>query len=251
MAYSYKGSINFGLVYIPVKLEKCVRPREIAFNQLDRNTMSRIVYKKSCRECDGREVDNKDIVKGYRYEGDRYVLMEDADFEKIKTKKDKSIIIERFVQLDEIDPVYYDTSYYVVPTGGEKAYALLRHVLEKENKVGIAKSVLGQKERLLALRVHGGAMILNALHFYAEIRKNPVSETQEALNKAEIDMAKLLLDGMTDSFEPMRYKDEYAARVMEAIEAKIAGKEITAPKESAVKITDLMEALRASVEAYS
>ena len=249
MAYSFKGSIAFGLVYIPVKLEKCVKANEIAFNQLDRKTMSRIQYVKSCRACDGAAVDNKDIVKGYRYGDGQYVIFEDADFERLKTKKDKSITITEFVALDEIDPVYYDTAYYVIPTGGEKAFSLLKHTLEKEDKVGIAKSVLGQKETLIALRVRNGAMILNSLHFYGEIRKNPAHGFDGTLSDAEIGMAKLLVDSMAGQFDPARYKDEYSERVLEAIEAKIAGKEIVAPKESTAKMTDLMEALKASIAA--
>lgn len=248
MAYSYKGSISFGLVFIPIKLEKCVRPNEISFNQIDKRTNSRISYIKSCRECDGKEVPASDIVRAYQYEKDRYVVFDDDDFEKIKSKKDKTINIEQFVDLKEIDPIFFDTSYYVVPTGAEKAYSLLLKVMEAHKKVGIAKTVLGTKEVLVALRVRGGEMLLSTLFFKSEIKKNPAGDVVEKLDEKELSLAKMLVENMTAAFKPENYKDEYTERVMKAIEFKKQGKKIIAPKEEVKSISNLMEALKKSVE---
>ena len=120
MAYSYKGSISFGLVYIPVTLQSSIKQNDIGFNMIDKKTKSRVRYKKTCEECDGREVKQEDIVKGFEYEDGKYVIFEEKDFEKIKTKKDKNITIEQFVEVAEVDPIYYDKPYYVVPTGGDR-----------------------------------------------------------------------------------------------------------------------------------
>lgn len=247
MAYSYKGSISFGLVYIPIKLEKCVRENEIKFNQLDRRNLARVRYTKT-NESDGKTVEQKDIVKGYRYEDDKYVVLTDDDFEKIKTPKEKSITIEQFADLNEIDPVYFDTPYYVVPIGGEKAFVLLRQTLEEQNKVGIAKTVLGTKETLVALRVKNGEMLLSTLHFAADIRKNPVAHFDLKITDAEADMAKMLVQNMTAPFKPERFVDEYKQRVMAAIESKVAGKQIVLPKQKESVVTDLMDALIQSVQ---
>ena len=121
MAYSYKCSISFGLVYIPVTLHAAVKMRDIGFNMLDKKTMSRVKYKKTCEKCGGREVKQEDIVKGFEYEDDKYVVFTDEDFEKVKTKKDKNITIEKFVDIAEVDPIYFDRPYYVNPTGAENA----------------------------------------------------------------------------------------------------------------------------------
>jgi DNA end-binding protein Ku len=248
-----KTSIAFGLIYIPVKLEKCVKPSGISFHQIDKKTMSRISYIKSCRECDGKGVPLSDIVKGYEYEKNRHVIFEAEDFEKVKTKKDKNITIERFVHLDEIDPVFFNEAYYVTPTGGERAYSLLLSVLESEKMVGIARSVLNTKEVLIALRAKNGGLIINTMHFDSDIRKNPAKETttkpSEPLKENEIQMAKMLVENMASPFNPADYKDEYTERVMQAIEAKIDGKEIEITDIPEEKITNLMEALQRSISA--
>ncbi|MFA7529349.1 MAG: Ku protein, partial [Bacilli bacterium] len=174
MAYSFKGAISFGLIYIPITLHNAVQSNQIGFNLIEKNTMSRVRYKKTCQDCDGREVKQKDIVKGYEYEEGKYVVFTNDDFEKIKSKRDKNIIIEAFVQLSEIDPVYYDRPYYVVPEkGAERAFALLKEAMEADGRAGIARSVLGAKETLVALRVKNGVMYLNTMHFHEEIRPAP------------------------------------------------------------------------------
>ena len=249
MAYSYKGSISFGLVYIPIKLFASTKSNDVGFNMLDKNTMSRIKYKKTCVDCDGKEVKNEDIIKGFQYEKDRYVIFENDDFEKLKTKKDKNITIEQFVNIEEIDPVYYEKAYYVIPTGGEKPFALLLKAMEDKGKVGIAKTILGTKETLIAIRVKDGKMLLNTLFFNDEVQVNTAKKLEIEINKNELNLAETLVQNMTSKFEPEKYKDEYRERLQQAIESKIAGKEIIAPKEKGeTKIINLMEALEKSVK---
>ena len=134
MAYSYKGAIAFGLVYIPITLSLSVREQQIGFNMLEKKTKSRVKYKKTCVDCNDKEIKNEDIVKGYQYEKDKYVIFTDQDFEKLKTTKDKNITIEQFVNLDEIDPIYFDKAYYVKPIGADKAYYVLLKAMETEKK---------------------------------------------------------------------------------------------------------------------
>lgn len=226
MAYSYKGSISFGLVYIPVTLHNSIKQNDVGFNMIDKKTMSRVRYKKTCEECGGREVKQEDIVKGFEYEDGKYVIFEEKDFEKIKSKKDKNITIEQFVDIYEVDPIYYDKPYYVVPTGAEKAYAVLLSAMEQSGKAAIAKTVLGTKETLVMIRAKDGQMLLNTLFFADEVVKNPAKEITEKGSAAELKMAQTIIEGMSGKFEPENYKDEYREKVQEAIERKIAGKEI-------------------------
>ena len=249
MAYSYKGSISFGLVYIPVTLHSAVKDNSIGFNMIDKKTMSRVKYKKTCADCDGREVRQEDIVKGFEYEEGKYVVFDDKDFDKLKSKKDKNITIEKFVKLSEVDPIYFDKPYYVVPTGAEKAFAVLLAAMEQEDKAAVAKTVLGTKETLILIRARGGQMLLNTLFFEEEITSNPAKEVKERGSEAELKMAKALIEGMSGKFNPSDYKDEYRRKVQETIERKISGKEIVSPKESGSgKMIDLMEALTKSLE---
>jgi len=250
MAFSYKTSITFGLVYIPIKLHAVVKQADISFNQIDRETGSRVKYQKTCELCGGRLVDKHDIIKGYEYQKGKYVHFDNADFEKIKTQKDKTIAIERFVDLAQIDPVYFDRSFYVAPEkSAGKACSLLTSAMEKEGKVALAKTVLGSKEVLIAIRARGGKMILSTMHFYDEIQESPVA-AGEPTNENELSLAKTIISGMEGSFEPEKYKDEYRQRLLDAIEAKIAGKaiEVTDEGVKTKKVTDLMEALKLSLE---
>ena len=169
--------------------------------------------------------------------------------EKIKSKKDKNITIEQFVELAEVDPIYFDKPYYVVPTGAEKAYAVLLTAMEQSGKAAIAKTVLGTKETLVMIRAKDGQMLLNTLFFADELVKNPAKEVTEQGNAAELKMAQTIIESMMGKFEPEQYKDEYREKVQEAIEKKIAGKEIAAPKEKNFgTVSNLMEALTKSLE---
>lgn len=251
MAYSYKGSISFGMVYIPITLHSSIKNNDISFNLLDKKTHSRIKYKKTCVDCKEREVNAKDIVKGFEYEDGKYVIFEEKDFENLKTKQDKNITIENFVNINEIDPLYFDRPFYVVPTGAEKAFSLLLYALEKEKKCAIAKTVLGQKEALIAIRAKNGEMLLNTLFFKEEVQANPMLDKKIKTNfePQELKIAKAIIDGMTTTFNPDKYKDEYRERLVKAINSKIEGKEIKMPKNKRPpKIKNLMEALKLSLE---
>lgn len=248
MGVSWKGSISFGLIYVPISLNVAAREESIGFNMLHKEDHHRIKYKKLCEFC-GEEVKQSDIVKGYNYEGDKYVIFDEDDFEKIKTEKDKSINIQQFVDLSEIEPIYYEKSYYVVPSGGEKAFELLKQAMRETNKVGIAKTVMGTKENLVALRVSGDQMLLNTLFFADEIRPVQQPAVQVDVSQPEVDLAKMLIANMTKPFDPTIYHDEYKERLKDAIESKIQGKAIAAPKEAADNnMINLMEALQASIE---
>ncbi|NLM31135.1 MAG: Ku protein [Acholeplasmataceae bacterium] len=252
MAYSFKGAISFGLIYIPITLHNAVQSNQIGFNLIEKNTMSRVRYKKTCQDCDGREVKQKDIVKGYEYEEGKYVVFTNDDFEKIKSKRDKNIIIEAFVQLSEIDPVYYDRPYYVVPEkGAERAFALLKEAMEADGRAGIARSVLGAKETLVALRVKNGVMYLNTMHFHEEIRPAPYLSPEIDLQEQELSLASALIAAMAKPFEPKNYVDEYRQKIERAIAAKIQGKEIVVREEDDFNLTlDLMTALQESLSRY-
>ena len=249
MAYSYKTSLNFGLVYIPVTLHSAVRRNDIGFRMIDKNTMSRVRYVKTCEGCDGKVVNQEDIVKGFEYEDGKYVAFEESDLEKLKTKKDKNITIEKFVNVSEVDPLYFDKPYYVVPTGAEKAFAVLLSAMQEEGKVAIAKTILGTKETLIMIRAKDGQMLLNTLFFVEEITSNPAKEMTDSGSKKELQMAKAIIESMTGEFRAEEYKDEYRERLQVAIERKIAGKDIASPKEkSGNSISNLMEALTKSLE---
>ena len=252
MAYSYKGAIAFGLVYIPITLSASIKQSEVGFNMIEKNTMSRVKYKKTCVDCNNKEVKNDDIVKGYEYQKDKYVIFTDKDFEKIKSPKDKNITIQQFVNLSEIDPIYFDKSYYVTPKGAEKSFNVLLSAMEKEKKAGIAKTVLGTKETLVLLRAHNGKMLVNTLYFYNEIQKCPEVKKSKIL-KQELDLAINLIEQMTKPFKPEIFKDEYNEKIKKAIKRKIAGNEIieTGEKEMPSNVINLMDALKKSLSSNS
>ncbi len=249
MAYSYKGAITFGLVYIPITLSLSVKENNVSFNLLDKKTMSRIKYKKTCVDCDNKEVKNENIVKGYQYEKDKFVLFDDEDFEKIKSVKDKNITIDCFVNLKEVDPIYFDKSYFVTPINSEKAFSVLLKAMGKKNMAGLAKTVLGTKETLILLRENNGHMLASTLFFNEELQKAP-SIKDEVVSKKELDLALTLIDQMTEKFKPEKYKDEYNKKIQDAIKKKIAGKKIVSSKnkEMPKNIINIMDALQKSLK---
>lgn len=252
MGKSYKGAIRFGLIYIPITLHTVVRSNNVGFNLIEKNTMSRVRYKKTCDGCDGKEVNNKDVVKGYEYEDNKYVIFDSEDFEKIKSKRDRNITIDKFVNLSDIEPIYYNKPYYVVPDkGAEKPFTLLLKAMEKSKKVGIAKTVLGTKDTLIGLRVKNGIMYLNTMNFYEEIVEPPYIIEKTKTDKKELELAIALLDSMSTKFNPEEYKDEYRQKIISAIESKIEGKEIIISNDEDINpALDLMTALEESLEKY-
>jgi len=247
MSFSYKSAIAFGLVYVPVTLHLTVRSKDIGFNMLYKKTGERIKYNKTCENCP-ENVPSDDIIKGYQYEKNKYVTLTSEELEAIKTDKNKSIDITQFVHLSEIDPIYFEKSYFVKPTGAEKAFKLIAQTLETQKKVGIAKTVLGTREQLVALRSVNGNVMLYTMHFHDEVQINPTKEITDKISKEEMTLATQIIDSMTKEFKPDQFKDEYRERLMQAIQQKIQG-EVIKPQESVrtAKIINLMDALKASV----
>lgn len=248
MAKTQSSAISFGLVHIPVGLYTATQDNDIRFNQLVKDNHERVRYKKTCPSCK-TELTNDDIVKGYQYEKDKYVVITDDDFEKIKTDKDRSIEIMLFSGIGEIDPIYYNKSYYVLPEkGGEKAFELLRRAMYEEGKVAIGKIVLGSNETMLALIPQKEGILMETLYYYDEVREIPRELPRVKPNKEELGMAKQLIKAMDSEFRPDKFKDEYQQRLRDMIEKKIEGQEIVAPRqEEQSNIIDLMDALKASL----
>lgn len=249
MAVAHKGSISMGLVLIPIGMYKTSQDNDIHFNQLDKESKARIKYKKYCSHC-GKEVSSSDIIKGYEYEKNKYVVMTDEELERIKTKKDKTIHILQFAKMSEVNMIYYEKDYYAVPdTGAEKAYELLRQSLLSQKKVAIAKTVMGTNEKLLVLYPTKDGIIVKTLYYYDEIVAMPKSVPKMKLDENELNMAKLLIENMTRPFVAEEFQDEYQARLREAIMKKIQGQEIVAVDTSGPSnVIDLMEALQKSLE---
>lgn len=248
MAVSHRGAISFGMVHIPVGLYTATQDNDIHFNQLCKEDGSRVKYKKVCANC-GKELTVESIVKGFEYEPGKYVTMTDDDFEKAKTEKDKTIHILHFTDLHAIRPIYYEKTYHAIPEqGGDKAFELLRRAMQDEGKVAIAKTVLGTKEKLLALIPTDEGILVETLFFADEVKAVPKELAHPEVSEAELTMAKTLVGAMVQEFQPQAYKDEYQARLWEIINQKIQGKEITIPKENGTTtVIDIMEALKQSL----
>ena len=249
MAYSFKGNLSFGFVYIPITLYLATQDSTPSFRLFDQKTKSKIQYKKTCEDCGGREVKNDDIVKGYEYENGKFVFLEEKDLEKLKVEKDKNINIEQFIDISEIDPIWYDKSYYVIPKSADKAYYLLERAMANEAKAGLGRAILGNKESLVLVRAKDGIIMLSTLYFAEEIKKLPFEKEKVSLSSNELKMAKMIIREMTGKFEPSKYHDEYSKKVKETIKNKIKGQKIVVPKKKKmVHVEDLMEALKTSLE---
>lgn len=246
---SRKSVITFGMVAIPIAMFTATQDNDIHFNQLHKEDNSRIRYKKTCGHC-GKEIKTDDIVKGYEYDEDKYVVITDEEIEKIKTEKEKSIQILHFAQLNQISPVYYEKTYQAAPeAGGEKAFELLRSALMAEQKVAIGKTVFGTKDTLMAIIPREDGILISTMFYADEVKALQKQYNKPDVAEQEFNMAKLLINSMDTPFDPAKYKDEYQARLRELIETKISGKEVVAAEPvSEGKVIDLMEALRASVE---
>lgn len=249
MAIAHKTVISFGLVAIPISMYTATQDNDIHFNQLHKEDKARIKYKKTCAHC-GKEIISEDLIKGYEYDKDHYVVVTDDDLEKIKTEKEKSIQILHFAQLNQISPVYYDKTYQAIPdAGGDKAFELLRAALMSEQKIAIGKTVMGTRETLLAIIPREDGIIISKMFYEDEIKELPKSYNKPEIIDAELTMAKALINSMITPFDPAKYNDEYQIKLRELLEIKIAGKEIVAPQsETPSNIINLMDALKASIE---
>ena len=237
------------MVAIPIAMYTATQDNDIHFNQLHKEDNSRIRYKKTCTYC-GKEITPGDIVKGYQYDKDKYVIVTDEEIEKIKTEKEKSIQILHFAQLNQISPVYYDKTYQAAPeTGGEKAFELLRAALIAEQKIAIGKSVVGTRGTLMAIIPREDGILISTMFYADEIKELQKQYTKPQVSDQELNMAKTLINSMDTPFDPAKYKDEYQEKLRELIETKISGKEVVATEPDNVgKVIDLMDALKASVE---
>ena len=250
MAVAHKLVISWGLVAIPIAMYTATQDNDIHFNQLHKGTMERIQYKKTCPHC-GTEVKPEDIVKGYQYDKDHYVIVTDDELEKIKTEKEKSIQILHFAQLNQVSPVYYDKTYQAIPeAGGEKAFELFRRALMEEQKIAIGKTILGTRGTLLAIIPREDGMLISTMFYETEIKALPKNYNKPEIAEAELKMAKTLIASMDTPFNPAAYQDEYQVKLKELIEKKINGQEIVTaqPEGQQGNVIDLMDALKASIE---
>jgi DNA end-binding protein Ku len=248
----WKGAISFGLVTIPVAVYPATEEKTLRFNQLHDEDMGRIRYKRVC-EKDGEVVDYEHIVKGYEYEKDRYVVLTDDDFDAVPVESSRAIDIQQFVDLDEIDPMMYKKTYYLVPEEtGAKAYALLREAMSQDAKVGIAKVSFRDKEHLAALRFRDDAFVLETMYWPDEIRDVDFGDVDVDLKvrDQELEMARQLIGNLTAEWDPESFTDDYREALMKIVEAKINGEEVeVVTAEPTAKVVDLMAALKASVAA--
>jgi DNA end-binding protein Ku len=247
----WKGAISFGMVSIPVKLYTATEEKDVRFHMLHDDDMSRIRQKRFCAEED-REVELSEIVKGYEITPNNYVVLDEEDFEKVPVNTTHTIDITEFVSLEDIDPVLYQKTYYLEPEEiGMKPFALLKRALEDTGRVAIAKVTLRQKEQLCSLRIYENTIALETMFYSDEVRATrdlsvPPEDIQ--ISDREMQMAKSIVDMMTGDFDFEQYKDNYREALLEVIRMKAEGQTIEAPEPAAAKITDLTEALRASVE---
>jgi DNA end-binding protein Ku len=250
----WSGAINFGLVTIPVKLFTAVKTDDLSFNMLHGKDEGRIKYERVC-SVDGKPVPWDEIVKGYEFEKGEYVIITDEDFDKVNPEATQSVDILEFVDVNTINPMYFDKPYYLEPSKqGRHAYALLREALSVSNKVAIARVVVRTKEYIAAVKPLGDALVLELMHWANEIvaATNLELPGNETLPEAEMSMAKMLIDTMTvASFEPEKFTNRYRDELMAMIEARAAGKELPAAKKTLVrssKVVNLMDVLAQSLE---
>ncbi len=255
MKTSWKGSISFGMVYFPVNVYTATSGSEgIKFNYLHKKCHTRVHYKKFCDACN-EELAQEDLVKGYEYEKDKYILVTDEDFEKLPIKSKKTISILHFVEEEKVDPIYLDKAYYIGPgsISAGKAFELFRRAMQDTGKVGIAKITLTSNEYVSMIKPYeNGGMLLYLLYYSNEIRKTdsiPELNYNVDIHDNEMKMAVSLIDNMTSEFNIDEYRNEYQEALKKLIEAKMEGKEVVSPPEAQSNIIDLMEALKASVEA--
>ena len=251
----WSGAINFGLVTIPVKLYTAVRGNDIRFNFLHKKDDGRIFNERHCTVCD-EKVEYADLVRGYEYEKGRYVVLSDEDLKSVNPEATQSVDIVEFVDLDQIDPMFFDTPYYLEPEKkGRHAYALLRESLRDAKKVGIARVVIRSREHLAALKPNGEALMLELMHYADELVEQSTfdfPELKESVAPAEMKVAKMLIDSMSsERFEPGKFNDQYREEVMAMIEARAAGKTVEGPaakRPAATNVVNLMDVLQRSLE---
>jgi DNA end-binding protein Ku len=248
----WSGAISFGLVSVPVRMFPATESKELRFHFLHKRDLTPIAYEKVRRD-DREPVDPDDIVRGFEIEKGRYVPLDDEDLDRLDVELTHSIDICDFVSLDEIDPVYFRKAYYLLPAeGAEKPYRLLVRALEETGRVAIAKVVIRNKQHLAAVRPYEGVLLLETMYYSDEVRKPEALDgdlEKPRLQKAEVDMAKSLVENLSGTFEPEKYDDQYRQELLDLIRAKAEGQPLPEPtEEQEGEVVDLMAALRESVE---
>jgi len=245
----WKGHLTFGLVSFPVKLYSAARSESISFNQLHKTDNSRVRQVLYCAAED-KPIPRTEIVKGYEYEKDRYVVIEDEEIKKVAPQTAKVMEIQEFVKADAVDPIYLETSYYMAPDeAGEKPYALLFDALKKSGYMGIAKVTMHNREHVVILRPGANGVLLHTMYYNHEIRKVDEFRTDLSLVKEkELALAQSLVEALAAEFEPDKYKDSYRENLLQMIESKKEGREVVAtPEPRQEKVVDILEALKASL----
>lgn len=251
----WSGAITFGLVTIPVKLFSAVRTSDLRFNFLHNADGGRIFNERHCTVCD-EKVEYRDLVRGYEYEKGRYVTLTDDDLKAVNPEATQTVEILEFVELERINPMYFDTPYYLEPEKkGRHAYALLRESLREAGKVGIARVVIRSREHLAALKPNGEALVLELMHYAEELIEQSAfdfPELKAEVAPAELKVAKMLIDTMSvEAFEPEKFHDGYRDAVLGMIEARVAGVTIATPetkRPAATNVVNLMDVLQRSLE---
>src|SRR5215203_4125619 len=245
----WSGVISFGLVSVPVRMYSATESKELRFHFLDRRDMSPVGYEKVSKES-GKTVPPDEIVRGFEIQKGQYVPIEDEDLDRVDIELTHSIDICDFVDLEEIDPIYFRKAYYLLPQeGAEKPYRLLVKAREETGKVGVAKVVIRNKQHLAALRAHDGVLILETMYYADEIRQPESVNGKGKLPDGEVEMAKSLVQNLSDTFKPDKYDDNYRKELLQLIRKKAKGQKLPEPQEEEdAEVVDLMAALRESVE---
>jgi DNA end-binding protein Ku len=249
----WKGTISFGLVSIPIKLYSATEDKDINLRSLHKECHTPIQYEKKCPNCE-KEITNDDIVKGYEYVKGKFVILSDEELKELKDEHvDKSVEIIDFVKLEEIDPIYFNRSYFMGPgENGSKAYALLREALIKTGKIGVAEITIRSKQHMAVVRVYKNCLVMETIHYPDEVRnvqEVPAVPENVDIQEKELETAIMLIDQLTTEFQPEKYKDEYRTALMDLIQEKINKNEGTTAKEvPRTNVVDLMSALQASIE---
>lgn len=251
----WKGSIRFGLVNIPIKLHAATEDKDISLRTLHKDCHTPIKYEKVCPVCQ-KEVGKDDLVRAYEYVKGKFVVLEEEELEALKKQnEEKAVEIIDFVKIEEIDPIYFNRSYYMSPNeGGTKAYSLLRKALQESQKVGISRITIRSKEQMAVIRVINNILLMETIHFPDEVRTVqdvPNIPAEDVVVKRELDTAILLIDQLTTTFDPTKYTDEYRSALLDLIETKKSGDKIVTGKiqePMTSNVTDLMAALQASID---
>jgi len=245
----WSGTLSFGLVSVPVRLVGATESKELRFHFLDKHDLQPVGYDKVRRDT-GEHVDNDDVVRGFEVEKGRFVPLEDEDLDRLDVELTKTIDILDFVDLDEIDPIYFRKAYYLLPQdGAEKPYRLLARALDETDKVAIAKIVIRNKQHLAAVRPSNGVLVLETMYYADEVREPEKVERGGQLRKPEVEMAKSLVENLSAKFDPAKYDDTYRKELLELLRAKAEGEPLPpAEREPEGEVVDLMAALRESVE---